>query len=90
MEPVVPVGEGGEAAHKLKNRVRGSLESPQVPGQLSNARAPRFGTLRTLGQGQGEQSMPSGLASRPAHNLARPEGIYLFFCKTCCRLSKTD
>lgn len=26
----------------------------------------------------------------PAQSLARPEGIYLFFSKTCCTLSKTN
>lgn len=86
----MPTGEGVRLLINDRVVCEAPRRGPGAPGQLSNARAPRFGTLRTLGQGQGEQSVPSGLASRPAHNLARPEGIYLFFCKTCCRLSKTD
>jgi len=61
---------------------------PGAPGRLRSARAARFRTPRTLGRGQGSGACRQGWPF--AHNLARPEGIYLFLSKTCCRLSKAN
>lgn len=86
MEPVVHVGEGMRLLISEVIVSEPPWGGPTVPGWLSKRLGSGHRVLLAGARGSGACCQ----CWRPAQSLARSEGIYLFFSKTCCTLSKTN